>query len=117
MDSNTSTANRSDHALFVHDAVWSIAMVLENSRAEMERWNRTLDGLSYGDLEALAIFYNETLKLDFDSPNLVIVALYGAVSRCFHFEPYPTSFAVSVLINPFTPNKLIKLKFPLQPHQ
>lgn len=71
VDSNTSTANRSRRALDVHDAVWSIAMVLHNSRRKLELLNKRLENLTYGDQEAVQLFYNETLKLNFPSLNMV----------------------------------------------
>lgn len=70
MDSHNDTSNRSSLYLHVYDAVWSIAFVLDKSRAEIEGQGKTLENLTYGDANATNVFRTETVKLNFKSPSI-----------------------------------------------
>ena len=70
MDNGSDTSNRSSVALNVYDAVWSIAFVLHESRDEILKLGTTLENLTYGDVNATAVFRRKAEKLDFNTPNI-----------------------------------------------
>ena len=70
MDTHNDTSNRSDIFLNVYDAVWSIALVLKNSRSELLKQGKTLENLTYGDANATDLFRKMAVNLDFETPNI-----------------------------------------------
>ena len=70
MDNGSDTSNRSSIFLNVYDAVWSIALVLDQSRDELLKQGKSLENLTYGDTNATAVFKRQAKKLDFPTPNI-----------------------------------------------
>ena len=70
VDNGSDTSNRSSNALDVYDALWSIAFVLQNSRDELLRQGKSLENLTYGDVNATAIFRRHAQNLDFLTPSI-----------------------------------------------
>lgn len=82
VDTVNSTSNRSADAWKVYDAVWSIAHVLKSS---MSKLGKPLENVTYGDPIAGQLFYNETVKLVFESPNMVSEPLHGMFIDFIYF--------------------------------
>ena len=70
VDNGSDTSNRSSNALDVYDALWSIAFVLHNSRDELLRQGKSLENLTYGDVNATAVFRRHAQNLDFPTPSI-----------------------------------------------
>lgn len=70
VDNGSDTSNRSSNALAVYDALWSIAFVLHNSRDELLRQGKSLENLTYGDVNATAVFRRHAQNLDFPTPSI-----------------------------------------------
>ncbi|XP_068676427.1 uncharacterized protein [Montipora foliosa] len=79
VQNNDGTSNKSQNFLDVYDAVWSMAFVLDQSRAQLfHMQGKVLENLTYGDKNATAVFRRNAVNLNFPSPNIGLSVRYYA---------------------------------------